>query len=294
MQGAIQTIPAAVRAAAGAFGDAIAVTEPAGSALSYRELRERVRHAAGALIASGVEPGDRVAIWSPNTHHWIMAGLGALYAGATLVPVNTRFTGPEALDLVSRSRAKVLFVAGPFLGADRHAMLEVAAAAAESGAGVPGLVVQIPVEASAGGVTEQTVSWEEFLARATAANRDAADERADAVGPDDVSDILFTSGTTGVSKGAMSAHRQALDVAGAWAECARLTSADRYLIVNPFFHSFGYKAGILACLLTGAAIVPQLVFDPGQAMRLIEDDADHRLPRRSDHLLVDPRSPRAR
>ena len=69
----------------------------------------------------------------------------------------------------------------------------------------------------------------------------------------------------------MSAHRQALDVARAWAECARLTSEDRYLIVNPFFHSFGYKAGILACLLTGATIVPQLVFDPGEAMRLIEE-----------------------
>jgi acyl-CoA synthetase (AMP-forming)/AMP-acid ligase II len=99
----------------------------------------------------------------------------------------------------------------------------------------------------------------------------AADHRAAAVAADDVSDILFTSGTTGRSKGAVSAHRQALDVARAWADCAQLTSSDRYLIVNPFFHSFGYKAGILACLLTGAAIVPQLVFDPGQAMRLIED-----------------------
>ena len=69
----------------------------------------------------------------------------------------------------------------------------------------------------------------------------------------------------------MSAHRQALDVARAWAGCAQLTSADRYLIVNPFFHSFGYKAGILACLLTGATMVPQLVFDAGEAMRLIED-----------------------
>ncbi len=86
-----------------------------------------------------------------------------------------------------------------------------------------------------------------------------------------MSDILFTSGTTGRSKGAMSAHRQALDVARAWADCAELTSADRYLIVNPFFHSFGYKAGILACLLTGATDVPQRTFDAGAAMRLIEE-----------------------
>jgi len=69
----------------------------------------------------------------------------------------------------------------------------------------------------------------------------------------------------------MSAHRQALEVAKAWSGCAQLTSADRYLIVNPFFHSFGYKAGLLACMLTGATMVPQLVFDAGQALRLIED-----------------------
>src|SRR6202044_227648 len=79
-----------------------------------------------------------------------------------------------------------------------------------------------------------------------------------------------TSGTTGRSKGAMSSHRQALAVAAAWAECGEVTADDRYLVLNPLFHSFGYKAGLLVCLLTGAAIVPQLVYDPEQAMRLIQ------------------------
>ena len=99
-----------------------------------------------------------------------------------------------------------------------------------------------------------------------------AARRAAAISPDDVSDILFTSGTTGRSKGAMSSHRQALEVASAWADCGEVTSSDRYLVLNPFFHSFGYKAGILVCLLTGATIVPQLVYDPEQAMRLIESE----------------------
>jgi len=264
------TIPAAVRAAAGKFGDAAAVAEPGGPVLSYRDLHDRVRDTARALIASGIEPGDRVAIWSPNTHHWVLAGLGALYAGATLVPVNARFTGPEALDVISRSNARALLVAGPFLGADRHAQL--AEAAGRAGARLPVLVVQIPVEgdqrpASSG----PGLGWEEFLGRAGQVSVAAADDRAADVGPEDVSDILFTSGTTGRSKGAMSAHRQSLDVARAWADCAELTADDRYLIVNPFFHSFGYKAGILACLLTGATIVPQLMFHPGQATRLIEE-----------------------
>ena len=82
---------------------------------------------AAALIAEGVVPADRVAIWAPNTHHWVLAALGALSAGATLVPVSTRFTGPEALDVIGRSGARVLFVAGDFLGVDRLAALRAAA-----------------------------------------------------------------------------------------------------------------------------------------------------------------------
>ncbi len=262
------TVPEAVDAAAERFGGQVALAEPDGPVLTYRELREGVRAVAGALIGGGMKAGDRIAIWSPNTYHWVLAALGSLYAGATLVPVNTRYTGPEALDVISRTRARALFAAGPFLGADRLELLRKAAreTGQDSRAGLPELIVKIPVESPA-------PDWDNFLARTTGPGGiDAIDARAAAVRPGDVSDILFTSGTTGRSKGAMSAHGQALDVARAWAQCAGLTSSDRYLIVNPFFHSFGYKAGILACLLAGAAMVPQLVFDAGAALRLIEKE----------------------
>jgi HIP---CoA ligase len=290
-----QTIPAAVASAAREFGDAPAVAEPGGPRLSYRELHEQVAAVARALIADGIAPGDAVAIWSPNTHHWVLGALGALYAGATLVPVNTRFTGPEALDVIGRSRARALIVAGPFLGADRLAMLRAAAAEASpmtvhNGPPPPAslshngpqrggplgrlsLVVRVPVEASpaaSGETADGVIDWASLGERAEAVPPERAQERAAAVGPDDVSDILFTSGTTGRSKGAMSAHRQSLAVARAWAECGGLTCHDRYLVVNPFFHSFGFKAGILACLVSGAVIVPQLVYDAERAMRLVE------------------------
>ena len=100
---------------------------------------------------------------------------------------------------------------------------------------------------------------------------DHVEARADAVSPDDVADILFTSGTTGRPKGAMSAHRQTVGVADAWASLGGVTAEDRYLVVNPFFHSFGYKIGIVVGLLTGCTLYPVAAFDVDETMRLIED-----------------------
>jgi HIP---CoA ligase len=259
------TIPGAVAAAAREFGDATALAEPDGPRLSYRDLDERVKSVAAALIESGVAPGDRIAVWGPNDHYWVLAALGALAAGGVLVPISTRFTGPEALDVIGRSGARALFVAGDFLGADRFGALLRAAAAGASGAEADsgpldrlGLVVRVPGD------------WAAFERRADAVRPAEVRRRAEAVRPGDVSDIMFTSGTTGRSKGVMTSHDRTLAVARAWAECALLTPRDRYLVVNPFFHTFGFKAGILACLVSGAALVPQAVFDAGQAMRLIE------------------------
>jgi HIP---CoA ligase len=277
------TIPAAVSNAAREFGDATALAEPGGARLSYRELNELVTTVARALIAEGIAPGDRVALWSANTWQWAVSALGALAAGATLVPLNTRFTGAEALDVISRSGARALFVADRFLGTDRLAALREAATRDDADGDLRrlSLTVHIPISqhreaagsaaagsAAAGGA----LGWDEFTARAAKVPQAQARAQAEAVAPEDISDIMYTSGTTGRSKGAMSMHRQALAVARSWAACGGLGSDDRYLVVNPFFHNFGFKAGILACLLTGAAMVPMPVYDPGEAIRLIESE----------------------
>ncbi|HLK78557.1 MAG TPA: FadD3 family acyl-CoA ligase [Streptosporangiaceae bacterium] len=253
------TIPAVVAWAAGEFGEAEALADPGpgGARLSYRELGTRVAAVAGALIDGGLRPGDRVAVWAPNTCEWVLTALGALSAGGVLVPVSTRFTGPEALDVIGRSAARVLFVASDFLGADRLGALRAAAAASGDGLDSLARAVRMPDE------------WAEFERGGSVALQEVA-ERAAAVRPGDVGDIMFTSGTTGRSKGAMTSHERTLGVARAWARCAGLTARDRYLVVNPFFHTFGYKAGILACLVSGAALVPLAVFDAGEALRLIE------------------------
>jgi acyl-CoA synthetase (AMP-forming)/AMP-acid ligase II len=261
--GDVRTVPAAIAEAARRFPDVEAVADGQ-VRISYAELYDQVRTTARMFVAQGVEPADRVAIWSPNTHHWVVAALGALYAGATLVPINTRYTGYEALDLITRTHARALVVAGEFLGTDRLA--ELRAAGFEQGKAT---VLRVPVEGPVP-AEDGVLSWEDISALAEDVPLSVVDARARAVSPDDVSDIMFTSGTTGRSKGAMSAHRQALDVARAWADLGRLAQGDRNLLINPFFHNFGYKAGILACLLHGATVVPQAVFDIGAALRLIE------------------------
>jgi HIP---CoA ligase len=257
------TIPAAIAGAAREFGDAEALAEPGGRRLSYRQLHERAGEVARALIADGIAPGDRVAVWCPNTTAWVLAALGSLTAGATLVPVSTRFTGAEALDVISRSGCRALFVDDGFLGVDRLAALRAASEEPEQVGSLAGLAVVVRV----GGA-----DWKSFVERKLASLRPYAAARAAGVSPEDVSDILFTSGTTGRSKGAMSSHRSALSVARAWAEHAGLTEGDRYLVVNPFFHSFGLKAGILACLVSGAVMVPLPVFDAAAAMLVIETE----------------------
>ncbi|KUI33022.1 fatty acid--CoA ligase [Mycobacterium sp. IS-1742] len=262
MTTAPRTIPAVLDRTAEQYGDREAVVTD-DRRLTYAQLRDEVRRAAAAMIDLGIAAGDRVAIWSPNTWHWVVACLATTYAGGVVVPLNTRYTASEASDILARTDAPLLIAAGEFLGADRTADLDRSA--------LPALrhIVRVPVEQ---GDAASVASWDEFVSRGT--DLTPVDERAAAVRPDDVSDILFTSGTTGRSKGVLCAHRQSLDAPAAWAECGQLTSADRYLCINPFFHNFGYKAGILTCLQTGATLIPQLTFDPEKAMAAV---AEHRI-----------------
>ncbi len=256
-----RTIPAVLDRIARELPDHNALVTP-DRTLTFAGLRDEVRRAAAAMIKLGVTSGERVAIWSPNTWHWVVACLATHYAGATMVPLNTRYTAAEATDILARTKAPLLVAMGEFLGTDKVTDLDRSA--------LPDLrhVVRVPVEADDG-------TWDEFVSRGSdAEDRAAADARAAAVSPDDVSDILFTSGTTGRSKGVLCAHRQSLAGSAAWAACGKITSDDRYLCVNPFFHNFGYKAGILACLQIGATLIPQLTFDAERAMRAV---AEHRI-----------------
>lgn len=250
------TTPAMLDRMACDLADHPALVTPERS-FTFAELRDEVRRTAAAIAGLGVHPGDRVAIWSPNTWHWVVGCLATHYAGAAVVPVNTRYTAEEAADILARTRTPLLIAMGRFLGADPVADLDRRS--------LPALrhIVRVPVD-------EPDGSWDDFVSGPQVPLSEV-DGRAAAVRPEDVSDILFTSGTTGRSKGVLCAHRQSLSASAAWAECGRITSTDRYLCINPFFHNFGYKAGILACLQTGATLIPQLTFDPQAALRAVQE-----------------------
>jgi len=264
-----ETIPSAVMASIAARPDLEAVVEP-GRRVTYRELGELVSLSTRAILAAGVEPGDRVAIWAPNSLGWIVAALGAQSAGAALVPINTRWKGQEAAYVLSASKAALLFTTAGFLGIDTVAMLR----AAETPLPHLRRIVLLDGPASSEKTPQHTdvEDWSTFAARAEEIPAAAAAERQRSVKPTDTSDILFTSGTTGRPKGVIMTHGQTVRQFREWCEFAGLRAEDRYLIVNPFFHMFGYKAGWLASLLQGATIVPVPVFDVPAVLRLVETE----------------------
>jgi len=283
-----QTTVEALAQAAARFGDREALVD-GDVRMDFETLRTEVHDVARALLALDVQRGARIAVWAPNTYHWVLFALAAHCVGGTLVPINTRFTGHEALDVVERTRADALALPDRFLGTDRLQQLRAAvdpAGMTDDAGGsvpVPGLaylrhVVLLPGTGAEGARNADATSpesagvlrWDDLMPRAATVSRQRLEERSGQVGPDDVSDILFTSGTTGRSKGAVSTHRQAMAVADAWAECGELSDQDRYLVINPFFHSFGYKAGLLAALSRGATVMPQATFDIGETLRAID------------------------
>jgi acyl-CoA synthetase (AMP-forming)/AMP-acid ligase II len=258
----VATIPELADVAVARFGGRTAVVDGE-RRVSYAALVDEADRFAAALVASGVAPGDRVALWAFNCAEWIVALLGLWRAGAVLIPVNTRFKGAEASDLLARGRAKALVTVTDFLGVDYLALL------AAAGAALPDLETVVVARGSA---PDRAESWDGFLARGTAADGAEAERRRRALAADDVSDILFTSGTTGAPKGVVQTHARTLRVAIDWVAMTGLGPDDRYLMVNPYFHMFGLKAGILASVAAGALMLPEPVFDVDAALARVASE----------------------
>src|SRR4051794_13297546 len=206
------TLPGLLASAAERFGETEALID-APVRFSFRALHGAAREAARAFITLGVEPGDRVAIWVPNIWEWVVA-LGGLHAaGAVLVPLNTRFKGPEAAYILQKSGAKVILTVNGFLDTDYVAMLE------PERKDLPNLEHIVVIR---GDAPKHTIGWTDFIGRGQGTSEEELEARLAGVKPDDVSDILFTSGTTGRPKGAMCTHAQALRAYADWADVVGL------------------------------------------------------------------------
>lgn len=262
------TLPQVIARGARLYGDTPAIVEDEG-VISYTALEHRSRAVAASLIALGVAAGERVAIWAPNRADWILAACGVHAAGAVLVPINTRMKGFEAAEILERSSAKVLFCIGDFLGQYYPGLLD---------GRRPGSLQHVVVLGSAPAAGSGDLGWDDFIARGAATPAAAVDARIAALGPDTIADLMFTSGTTGRSKGVLAAHAPTIRAFSEWSQVVGLDQGDRYLIINPFFHTFGYKAGWVAAFLRGATVYPHQVFDADTVLARIAQEKISFLP----------------
>ena len=261
-----QTIPALMDYVAEQYADRNAV-EDEGKVLTYQELNQLRKQAAAALVGMGVKEGDRIAVWAPNIWEWIVAATALQTVGAALVPLNTRMKGSEAGYVLKASGAKVLFAMDEFLGTSYPQMLK-----DEDLPELDTIITFRPKTNSDQTVSDQSMGWDEFLGMSDFSSEAEVNIRQSRVKNDTMSDLLFTSGTTGKPKGVITQHEQNLKVVADWSEVVGLTEGDRYLVVNPFFHSFGYKAGWLAALVRGATILPLQVFDVPTILQRVAEE----------------------
>jgi acyl-CoA synthetase (AMP-forming)/AMP-acid ligase II len=257
-----RSIPGVLRVNGRRLSDRESLVDPdSGRRWTFAELEAEMVRSVRAAIAAGVRPGDRVGIWLPNSAEWIIAALGVLGAGGVLVPLNTRFKAEEAAYVLRKSGARMLIAGTDFLGMDHLRMLR---------SGEPDLAKELHTVCALGAVPEGAVSWDDHLAAGVLVTETTAIERIDAITGDDLSDIMFTSGTTGAPKGVMLTHAQSLRAHGYLSAVFGFALGDRYLVIPPFFHTFGYKAGWMASLMHGVTVIPQRIFDVDEVLGRIE------------------------
>ena len=256
------TIPAIVEHVANRYRDKPFAVAKNGEVTTFAAFALRVQGLGAHLLAIGVQPGNRVAILAPNSAEWAVAACAVMSIGAIMIPVNTRFKGSEVRYVLEKASVSALFTVNAFHGTDYPAMVTEACGGPGEGRPVrdlPDLLAIIAIDAP------------RFAsAQITAAEQQAYLAAAARVTPETTADILFTSGTTGLPKGAMHSHGQGLWMAGIWNQTNDLTDQDRTAIVNPFFHSFGYRSGWVSALTGGMTMFPLDMFDPAELLGLIE------------------------
>ncbi len=240
-----------------ADGEAL-VEIASGRRWSWAELDRDVDAVARALIAAGLEQGDRVGIWAPNCAEWTLVQYATAKAGVVLVTLNPSYRSHELGYAINQSGLRLLFATSSFKTSDYRAMVE------EVRPQCPSLERVVLVD---------TEDWAELVDGGTDLPEGALAARAATLRPEDPINIQYTSGTTGFPKGATLSHRNILNNGFLTTELINLTAQDRLCIPVPFYHCFGMVMGNLGCTSHGATmVIPAPGFDPETTLRTIAEE----------------------
>ena len=270
----------------GQFFDAVCDKWPARPALvvrhqnvrlSYGELRQQVDRLAAGLLTLGLDPGDRIGIWSPNNSEWVLTQFATAKAGLILVNINPSYRIAELEYALNKVGCKALILAERFKTSDYVGMLR--ELAPELGHATPGKLesARLPALRSVvllgDGWHPGTFRFSEILARGTEKEAQRIAELGPQLQFDEPINIQFTSGTTGFPKGATLSHHNILNNGFFIGEAMRLTPEDRLCIPVPLYHCFGMVLGNLAAVTHGACMVfPGEGFDPLVTLETVAEE----------------------
>ena len=283
-----RTIPQLLDRAEAKYGsrDAVifAASAPGQSAvtLSWYDLRKRADEVAAALLALGIRRGNRVGIWSPNRVEWLLAQFGTARIGAVLVNINPAYRAAELEFALNKVRCRALIMARSLKSSDYLAMLKGLAPELDRPGEIPVLesrrlphlkhviVLDDPQPSGKQAVPARAQRFADFVRHAGPAHHTRLKSLSDALDPDDTINIQFTSGTTGLPKGAMLSHFNIVNNARYSAQAMALDERDRLCIPVPLYHCFGMVLGVLACVASGATMVfPGESFEPRQTLATV-------------------------
>jgi len=224
---------------------------------TYSQFGEAVDRCARAFIAAGIEPGERVGIWSPNCAEWALVQYGTAKAGIILVNINPAYRTSELAYVLDQSGVKLLVAATAFKTSDYVQMVD----------GVRGDCAALERVVFIGR------DWEEFIDGGERVSSDELRERQEATQFDDPINIQYTSGTTGFPKGATLSHHNILNNGYFVGRGCRYSEQDRVCIPVPYYHCFGMVMGNLACTSHGACmVIPAPAFDPVSTLQAVQDE----------------------